>query len=68
MENDSRAKRREFDLLMSSQGIEVPEDRRSGAFSAYLELRRMAKKMRQPREAESEPSNIFNLPSIIREG
>jgi hypothetical protein len=57
---------REFDLLMSRCGIEVPPDRRAGALAVYLEMKRLAELMRQPRDAESEPSNVFSLHALLR--
>jgi hypothetical protein len=49
---------------MRRSGIEVPADRRVGALAAYREMRGMAAKMRQPRDAESEPAGVF-LPQLF---
>lgn len=58
---------REFDFEMERYGITVPADRRRGALAGYVELKRMAALLRQPREPESEPANIFSLPAILRD-
>lgn len=55
---------REFDVVMRRSGIEVPADWRAGALAAYREMRGMAAKMRQPRDAESEPAGVF-LPQLF---
>lgn len=57
---------REFDLLMARSGIAVPPERKAGAVAGYAELKRMAEVLRQPRNAESEPSNVFALTAILR--
>ena len=64
--DECKSHEREFDLLMARLGIDVPSDRRVGALAVYLELKRMAVLLRQPRDAESEPSNIFSLDAILR--
>lgn len=65
-EEDRQALEREFDFTMAKSGIDVPADRRAGALYGFLELRRMATLLRQPRDAFSEPSGIFNLDAIMR--
>lgn len=65
---ECKSHEREFDLLMLRCGIDVPSDRRIGALAVYLELTRMAVLLRQPRDAASEPSNIFSLEAILRGG
>ena len=57
---------REFDFEMERCGVVVPADRRQGAIAGYLELKRMAGLLRQPREPESEPANIFSMQAILR--
>jgi hypothetical protein len=55
-----------FDILLAARGIEVPAERRSGTLAAYCELAGLAERLRQPRNAESEPANIFSLTAILR--
>jgi len=57
---------RELDLLMRRQGITVPEAYRAGVLAGYEDLRRMTAVLRQPRPAESEPSNVFHLDALLR--
>ncbi len=52
---------REFDLLMTSSGVVVPAERRSGAVAVFRDLKRMTLLLRQPRSAASEPSNVYRL-------
>ncbi len=61
-----KAHEREFDFMMTRCGHDVPADLRPGALAVYLELTRMATLLRQPRAAESEPSNVFNLQALLR--
>jgi hypothetical protein len=65
-EMDRQALEREFDFLMVKHGIVVPAERRDGALSAFLELRRMAALLRNSRDASSEPAYIFSLPAVLR--
>jgi hypothetical protein len=57
-----------FDHVMARCGIVVPDDRRAGALATYKELMQMATLLRQPRDAESEPSNVFCLDIVLRCG
>jgi hypothetical protein len=63
---DDKALEREFDILMAKSGVVVPADRRAGALSGYAESKRMTRLLRQPRTAESEPSNIYSLNVVVR--
>jgi hypothetical protein len=65
-EMDRRALEREFDFLMTRQGIVVPNERREGALAAFIELRRTAALLRNSRDASSEPACIFNLSAVLR--
>jgi hypothetical protein len=56
----------EFEFLMAKNEINVPADRWDGALAAYSELKKMASLLRQPREVESEPANVFNLHALLR--
>lgn len=62
-----KAHEQEFDAVMARCGHDVPVDLRPGALAVYLELTRMAALLRQPRAAESEPANVFNLRALLRE-
>lgn len=56
----------EFDVIMRRCGLDVPVARRSGTLATYRELTRMAALLRQPRDAESEPSNVFVIDTHLR--
>jgi len=62
---EDEALEREFDMLMARSGIAVPVDWRSGAMVGYRDLKRLAMLLRRPRVAESEPSNVYRLSTII---
>ncbi|MCP3102426.1 hypothetical protein LZ198_26490 [Myxococcus sp. K15C18031901] len=62
-----KAHEHEFDAVMARCGHDVPADLRPGALAVYLELTRMAARLRQPRAAESEPSNVFNVRALLRD-
>ena len=56
----------EFDVLMARSGIVVPNDRRAGAIGSYAELRHLTRLLRQPREPDAEPANVYRLDIILR--
>lgn len=58
----------EVELMMARHGIRVPADRKAGVFSGFVELRKVATALRQPRAATSESSNVFNPSEILRSG
>lgn len=64
---DDKAIEHEFDVLMAKSGIVVPTDRRAGALAGYAESRRMTQLLRQPRAAESAPSNVFSMKVVLRD-
>jgi hypothetical protein len=64
---DCKDDEQEFDLLMAKCGVAVPPDRRDGSLAVFRELKRMAALLRQPRDAASEPANIFCLHAILRD-
>ena len=51
----------EFEVIMRRCGLIVPAERRSGTLATYRELSLMAALLRQPRDAASEPSNVFAI-------
>ncbi|MCP3102418.1 hypothetical protein LZ198_26450 [Myxococcus sp. K15C18031901] len=57
---------RELDLLMRRQGLQVPTAYKAGVLAGYEDLRRMTAHLRQPRDAESEPANVFQLDALLR--
>jgi hypothetical protein len=61
------ADRDHFCAVMAKSGIEIPGDRRDGAFAAHLELDKLKSLLRAPRDAASEPSSIFSLNALLRE-
>jgi hypothetical protein len=63
---DNTALEREFDMLMAKSGVVVPTDRRAGALSGYADSKQMTRLLRQPRTAESEPSNLYSLSIVLR--
>lgn len=65
-QRDTDALEHEFDLMMARSGVAVPPERRSGTLAGYGELKRMIQLLRQPRGAESEPSNVFLMDVILR--
>jgi hypothetical protein len=55
-----------FVEMMRSRGIEVPGDLVKGAASVHRELSKMAALLRQSRDAESEPAQVFSLAALVR--
>lgn len=64
---DCKNDEQEFDLLMATCGVAVPPERRDGSLAVFQELKRMSALLRQPRDAASEPANIFCLDAILRD-
>lgn len=54
-----------FDSAMRRAGIDVPADLRPGTLSVYRELMAMARLVRTPRPAESEPACVFRLDTTL---
>jgi hypothetical protein len=63
---DRKALELEFDALMAKSDVAVPPELKAGALAVYDDLKRMAALVRQPRAADSEPSNIYNIQVILR--
>jgi hypothetical protein len=56
----------EFDVLMTKGGVEVPADRKAGVIAGYKDIRRMVARLRQPRTAADEHSNIYSLTGFVQ--
>jgi len=57
---------RELDALLARAGANVPSHLKAGVLSGYREMKGMAARVRQPRTAAAEPSNIFSLTRYAR--
>ena len=64
-EQSWRLLEQEFDLLMKINDINVPDRLKYGAIKGFSGLKQMTILLRQPRTAESEPSNIYSLKAIL---
>jgi hypothetical protein len=60
---DAAALEAEFLGMLARAGMVLPADRLAATVHAYRELREQVALLRQPRDATSEPSNIFRLPA-----
>jgi hypothetical protein len=63
---DDASLRNEFDALMKRSGMTVPAGLEQATFAGYLDLRRMAAILRQPRQVDSEPANVFVMEAFLR--
>ncbi len=59
MTPDPPSLEREFRMMMSRHGIEVPPDLFRGALAGYTAMKGMTKVLRQRREPSDEPSNVY---------
>jgi hypothetical protein len=57
---------RELDALLARAGANVPPHLKAGVLAGYREMKTMAARVRQPRVAAAEPSNIFSLARYAR--
>jgi hypothetical protein len=62
----STEEERELDALLARAGANVPPHLKAGVLSGYREMKGMAAKVRQPRTAAAEPSNVFSLTRFAR--
>ncbi len=60
---DAASLEAEFLAMLARAGMVLPADRRAATVHAYRELREQVALLRQPRDATSEPANIFRLPA-----
>jgi hypothetical protein len=56
----------ELDVLLAKAGASVPPHLKAGVLAGYREMKVMAARVRQPRTAAAEPSNVFSLKSYAR--
>ena len=56
----------ELDVLLAKAGATVPPHLKAGILAGYRDMKRMTAKVRQPRTAASEPSNVFSLKYFTR--
>jgi hypothetical protein len=56
----------ELDVLLAKAGASVPPHLKAGVLAGYQDMKIMAARVRQPRTAASEPSNVFSLKSYAR--
>lgn len=56
----------ELDVLLAKAGANVPPHLKAGVLAGYVEMKRMAATVRQPRTAANEPSNVFSLTEFAR--
>jgi hypothetical protein len=56
----------ELDVLLAKAGANVPPHLKAGVLAGYQDMKIMAARVRQPRTAASEPSNVFSLKSYAR--
>ncbi len=56
----------ELDVLLAKAGATVPPHLKGGILAGYRDMKVMAAKVRQPRTAASEPSNVFSLKGFAR--
>jgi hypothetical protein len=53
----------ELDVLLAKAGASVPPHLKAGVLAGYRDMKVMAARVRQPRTAAAEPSNVFSLKS-----
>ena len=58
----------EFECLMARAGISVPEARRATVLAAYADLRAQIALLHGRYGAAAEPSNVFRLSPVERQG
>lgn len=51
----------QIDALLASAGLMVPPDLKAGVYSEAKDLLVAVQRLRAPRQAAAEPSNIFSL-------
>jgi hypothetical protein len=56
----------ELDVLLAKAGASVPPHLKAGVLASYQDMKVMAARVRQPRTAANEPSNVFSLKSYAR--
>ena len=56
----------ELDVLLAKAGASVPPHLKAGVLAGYRDMKVMAARVRQPRTAANEPSNVFSLKSYAR--
>jgi hypothetical protein len=56
----------ELDVLLAKAGASVPPHLKAGVLAGYQDMKIMAARVRQPRTAAAEPSNVFSLKSYVR--
>jgi hypothetical protein len=56
----------ELDVLLAKAGANVPPHLKAGILAGYRDMRVMAARVRQPRTAAAEPSNVFSLTSYAQ--
>ena len=56
----------ELDVLLAKAGASVPPHLKAGVLAGYRDMKVMVARVRQPRTAANEPSNVFSLKSYAR--
>ena len=56
----------ELDVLLAKAGASVPSHLKAGVLAGYRDMKIMAARVRQPRTAAAEPSNVFSLKTYAR--
>lgn len=56
----------ELDVLLAKAGANVPPHLKAGVLAGYQDMKVMVARVRQPRTAAAEPSNVFSLKSYAR--
>jgi hypothetical protein len=56
----------ELDVLLAKAGANVPPHLKAGVLAGYQDMKVMVARVRQPRTAANEPSNVFSLKSYAR--
>lgn len=56
----------ELDVLLAKAGATVPAHLKAGILAGYRDMKVMAARVRQPRTAANEPSNVYSLTSFAR--
>jgi hypothetical protein len=57
---------REFDVFASRAGLAIPPDRRRQLFEGFIDLHRMLRLLRQPREASAATADAYSIETIVR--
>ena len=66
MMNNQDGLEHELDVLLAKAGANVPPQLKPGILAGYREMKVMAARVRQPRTAAAEPSNVFSLTGFAR--